>query len=137
MKICITEAVWESYQTRLFSVAPQAEVLRLSREGQFSGSADDVDAFFFSEDLYRAPRATVEAALGVATSGIRWGALVVGGDRPSNLSGGAGLGCDPGALAGAAFEADRGVRVWPYPEPGQEPPRSRGTPEGACMDADR
>ncbi len=72
MKICITEAVWESYQTRLFSVAPQAEVLRLSREGQFSGSADDVDAFFFSEDLYRAPRATVEAALGVATSGIRW-----------------------------------------------------------------
>lgn len=72
MRICVTTGVWEACAGRIRAIAPGLEVTQLRLDGTFDGDTADVEAFFFSEDLYRQPTA-VRAAMGLATGGgLRW-----------------------------------------------------------------
>ncbi len=83
MKICVSSEIAEQFEQRITSLEPEAELVRIERDGHFSTNPDGVEVFFLSEDLvYKSE--TIEALVTILKApSLRWLQSVAAGvDHP-------------------------------------------------------
>jgi phosphoglycerate dehydrogenase-like enzyme len=72
VKICLSAEIADAYGERIAAAAPASELVRIERDGSFSGDTGEVEVFFFSEDLvYRQETAAAMVSMLQAPS-VRW-----------------------------------------------------------------